>query len=307
MLADDEVARLIDPVELDEAITAALCAVSEGAASVPARLAAMTPSGLLGAMPGYVPALGLGAKLVTYFRHNPGIGLPAHQAVVVLADPDDGRLLAVLGATHITAVRTASAAAVAARALAPPEVSNVVIIGTGVQARSHLDVFARTFPAAVRLLAGRNLDHVQELAAAYSGVQPMKSVPDAVRRGDVVCLCTDADEPVIEREWLVPGAHVSSVGSGVEVDAATVAEAAVFVESRAAATQPFPAGSRELAGRDPASVAEIGEVLLGRHPGRTAPEELTLYKSMGHASEDIAAAVVAYRAAVATEEAARSG
>ena len=116
---------------------------------------------------------------------------------------------------------------------------------------------------------------------------------------DVVCLCTDASDPVIARSWLADGCHVSSVGSGVEVDAETVAAASVFVETRTAATQPFPAGSRELAGRDAESVTEVGEVLLGIRPGRQSPDELTLYKSMGHATQDVAAAAVVYQAALA--------
>ena len=103
---------------------------------------------------------------------------------------------------------------------------------------------------------------------------------------------------MIARNWLTDGCHVSSVGSGVEVDAGTVSDAAVFVESRAVATQPFPAGSRELAGRDPSSVTEVGAVLLGTETGRTSPDQLTLYKSMGHATQDVVAAALVYRAAI---------
>jgi ornithine cyclodeaminase len=259
----------------------------------------MSPLGMLGAMPGYVPELGMAAKLVTYFRSNHERGLPGHQAVVVLADPDDGRLLALMGGTRITAVRTAVSAAVAAQALAPSSVHVVAVVGTGVQARSHLDAFGQAFPRAGLRLAGRSPDRVHALAAEYGGAQVAASIEAAVRDADVVCLCTDSDDPVIRREWLPAGCHVSSVGSGHEVDADTVAAAKVFVESRAMATQPFPAGSREIAGRDPDTVTEVGEVLLGRHPGRTDDGELTVYKSMGHASEDVAAAAALFRAALA--------
>jgi ornithine cyclodeaminase/alanine dehydrogenase-like protein (mu-crystallin family) len=298
VLSEDEVRQLLDPAALDEALHAAFCAISDGSASVPPRVAAHTALGLLGAMPGYVPGLGLGAKIVTYFRGNHERGMPGHQALVMLFDPDDGRPLALMGGTHITAVRTAGAAAVAAGALARPDPAVVAVLGTGVQARSHLDAFARTFPGATFRLAGRTPVHASALAADYVGVQVADGFEAAARDADVVCLCTDAEEPVIARGWLSPGCHVSSVGSGVEVDPSTVCEARVFVESRAMATQPFPAGSRELASSEPESVTEVGEVLLGTRPGRTGVDELTLYKSMGHAAEDIAAAAVVYQAAL---------
>jgi len=137
----------------------------------------------------------------------------------------------------------------------------------------------------------------RELAASYPDVDVVDDIRAVVADADVVCLTTDADEPVVDFGDLRPGCHVSSVGSGHEVDTQTVDAARVFVESRAAATQPFPAGSRELAGRDPATITEVGEVLLGTTPGRQSPDELTLYKSMGHAAEDVAAAAIVWRAA----------
>jgi len=295
----DQVRQLLDPGELAEALRMAFRSISDGTASVPPRVAALTPAGLLGTMPGYVPDVGLGAKLVTYFRDNHDRGLPGHQALVALFDPADGRLLAVMDGTHITGMRTAGAAAVAAEVLARPDASTVAILGTGVQAREHLNAFARAFPSASLRLAGRAPEHVRALAAAYDQVEVAGGFEEAARGADVVCLCTDAPDPVIARSWLADGCHVSSVGSGVEVDEETVAAARVFVEARAVATQPFPAGSRELAGRDAESVTEVGEVLLGTRPGRQTPEELTLYKSMGHATEDVVAAAVVYQAALA--------
>ena len=162
---------------------------------------------------------------------------------------------------------------------------------------SHLDAFTRALsPADVRI-ASRNPERARALAATHPLARAVDDYETAVRGADVVCLCTDSEVPVVERSWLAPGTHVGSVGSGVEVDAATVEAAAVFVESRAVATSPFPSGSRELAGRDPATVTEVGEVLLGTRPGRTDPDQLTLYKSMGHAVEDVAAATLVLRAA----------
>jgi ornithine cyclodeaminase/alanine dehydrogenase-like protein (mu-crystallin family) len=298
VLTEADVARLLDPDALFDALRHAFTAISDGTASVPPRVAAVTGAGLLGAMPGFVPGLGLGAKLVAYYRDNHRHGMPGHQAVIVMFDPDDGRPLALMDGTHITAIRTATAAAVAAQALARSDATRVAVAGTGVQGRAHIEAFGRAFPSASLRLTGRTPEHVHAVAAAYPNVHVADSVEAAVRWADVVCLCTEADEPVIARSWLAAGAHVSSVGSGVEVDAETLGAATVFVEARGNATQPFPAGSRELAGRDPASVTEVGEVLLGVRPGRQRPEELTVYKSMGHASQDVAAAALVYQAAM---------
>jgi ornithine cyclodeaminase/alanine dehydrogenase-like protein (mu-crystallin family) len=299
VLDRDQVRELLDAGELADALRTAFRSISDGSASVPPRVAALTPAGLLGTMPGYVPGVGLGAKLVTYFRHNHDRGLPGHQALIALFDPDGGRPLALMDGTHITGMRTAGAAAVAAVALARPGSTTVAVVGTGVQGGEHLAAFGRAFPSASLLVAGRTPEHARALAAAYTGVDVAESFETAVREADVICLCTDSAEPVIARSWLAEGCHVSSVGSGLEVDAETVAAARVFVESRSAATQPFPAGSRELAGVDPTSVTEVGEVLLDTRPGRQSPEEITLYKSMGHASQDVVAADVVYRAALA--------
>lgn len=298
VLNGDQVRRLLDASELPDALRAAFRSISDGSASVPRRVAAHTAVGMLGGMPGYVPGFGLGAKLVSYFPHNHEQGLPGHQALIALFDPDDGRPLALLDGTHITGVRTATAAAVAAQIVSPPQVRTIAVLGTGVQGREHVAAFARAFPWATVRVAGRTPARAEAIAAQFPQIEVARGFEDAARGAELVCLCTDSPSPVIARSWLTTGCHVSSVGSGVEVDAETVAAASVFVESREAATQPFPAGSRELAGREPASIAEVGEVLLGTHPGRRSPTELTLYKSMGHASEDIVAAGVVYQAAV---------
>src|SRR3954454_24841916 len=158
LLTADEVRDLLDPDELAEALRAAFRSISDGSASVPPRVAAHGPNGLLGSMPGYVPGVGFGAKVVTYFRDNHARGLPGHQALIALSDPEDGRPLALMDGTYITAVRTAAAAAVAATALAPPGVATVAVLGTGVQGRTHLDAFGRAFPGARLRLAGRTPD-----------------------------------------------------------------------------------------------------------------------------------------------------
>jgi alanine dehydrogenase len=300
VLSQAQVRELLDKDALFDALRGAFRSLSAGTASVPPRGAALTEQGLLAAMPGYVPGQGLAAKLVAYFRANETIGVPAHQALVTVHDPATGTPLAVMDGTYLTAVRTATSAALAAVELARPAATTLAVLGAGVQGASHLDAFTRGLPTLSDVrVASRTRAHADALAAAHPLARAVGSFEEAVRGADVVALCTDADDPVVHRGWLGAGAHVSSVGSGHEVDPATVEAAQVFVESRAVATQPFPAGSRELAGRDPDSVTEVGEVLLGTRPGRTGDDQVTLYKSMGHAVEDVAAATLVYAAAVA--------
>ena len=206
--------------------------------------------------------------------------------------------LCVMDGTVVTAVRTGATSALAARALARPEVRTLAILGAGVQGRSHLNAFTTMFDPAEIRVASRKPDHAIALAAADPRARA-ETFEEAVRGADVVCCCTDSEEPVIARDWLSPGAHVSSVGVGAEVDEATVRDASVFVEWRGAAENPPPTGSAELQGLDPSTLVEIGEVLAGDHPGRRSDDELTLYKSTGHAVEDAAAARQVFDRAVA--------
>jgi ornithine cyclodeaminase/alanine dehydrogenase-like protein (mu-crystallin family) len=179
---------------------------------------------------------------------------------------------------------------VAARALAREGASSLAVLGAGVQGRSHLDAFPRLFELDDIRVASRDPRHAETLAGSHPKARAVDSFEEAVRGADLVCCCTDADEPVLSHAWLAPGTHVSSVGVGAEVDEATVRASSIFVEWRGAAENPPPTGSAELQGLDPASIAEIGEVLAGAHPGRRSDTELTLYKSTGHAVEDAAAA-----------------
>jgi ornithine cyclodeaminase/alanine dehydrogenase-like protein (mu-crystallin family) len=207
-----------------------------------------------------------------------------------LFDEETGVPLCVMDGTVVTEVRTGATAAVAARALARDDARTVAILGAGVQGRSHLDAFASLFELDEIRVASRTARHADELAELDPRARAVGSFEAAVRGADLVCCCTDAAEPVISREWLDPGTHVSSVGVGAEVDPATVGAASIFVEWRGAAEHPPPTGSAELQGLDPSTLAEIGEVLAGDRPGRRLDEELTLYKSTGHAVEDAAAA-----------------
>jgi alanine dehydrogenase len=309
ILSRSEVEALLDPGELIDAMATAMADLSMGRASAPERIAARVPEhdGLLAAMPGYVPSMGaLAAKLVTMHPRNAGGPLPTHQAVICAFDPATGKPLAMMDGTAITALRTGAASALSTRLLAREDARVLAIVGTGVQARSH----ARTVPlvrdfAEVRV-AGRDPAKAaalaDELSAAGLPAHAVASTQEAMRGADVVCATTHSHEPVVRREWLSPGTHVTSVGydpEGREVDDATVVDALGVVESRAAALAPVPAGSNDLLEPMRAGLitadhvhAELGELVAGTRPGRTSDSQLTLYKSVGVAVQDAAAAAL---------------
>lgn len=313
-LARADVEALLDVDRLIDRLEAAFRDVSAGRASMPPRIASFVADrdALLGVMPAFVPGLGvLEAKLVSVFPHNED--RPTHQAVIVCFDPTNGSPTALLDAEYITAVRTAAASAVATRLLARDDSRVMTIVGTGVQARSHARMIARVLSLDQILITGRDAasaarlaDELRDLDTEVAGVESQES---AVRAADIVCTTTHSPEPVIEKGWLRKGAHVNSVGvnpAGGEIDPATVSEARLFAESRAAVLAPSPAGARELidavaAGTlDERGVTELGEVLEGTAAGRTSETELTLYKSVGIAAEDAAAAALVLEAAAAT-------
>jgi len=302
VLNEAEVAGLLDLDELLAALGDALVSFSAGRASVPPRVAAQAEGGILGAMPVHLPGTALATKLVSVFPGNHARGRPSHQALIAMFDPADGTPLAVLDGTRITAARTGAAAAVAAGALARPGAAVLAILGAGVQGRAHLDAFPRVRDFREIRVASRTPGHAEALAGGHPLARAAGSFEEAVAGADVVCCCTDAREPILEAGWLAPGVHVSSVGGtfGPELDPAIVRNGRVFVEWRGAAANPPPAGAHELQGLDPATLTEVGEVLAGTRPGRTADGELTVYKSTGHAVEDAAAADLVYRRALAS-------
>ncbi|HYL08383.1 MAG TPA: ornithine cyclodeaminase family protein [Candidatus Udaeobacter sp.] len=292
-----DVEQLLDIEAMFAALERAFVQISNGGVSVPPRTAAQAGTrGLLGVMPGYVEGVALEAKLVSVFPGNHAAGLDSHQALIALFDDQTGTPLAIMDGTYITAIRTGGAAAVAAKALARQDARVLTILGAGAQGRSHLETFPRVRHFAEIRIASRNLDHAKRLAGSNPNARVFPTFEEAVRGADVVACCTDAREPVIRREWLSPGTHVSSVGGtfGPELDPETVAASRIFVESRGAVTNAPPAGATELQDLDPLTVTEIGEVLAGKHPGRQAADEITLYKSMGHAAEDAATARLIY-------------
>ncbi len=301
ILGADDVRRVLDVLELIDALEPAFVELSAGRATAPPRTAAVGRDGILGVMPGFLPGTGLVTKLVSVFPGNHDRGLPSHQALIAVFDEATGAPRAVIDGTVITALRTAAAAALSARLLRRQKAAVLTILGAGVQGRAHLDALTAVFEPMEIRIASRNRDHARDLAGQHDWATAVDGFEEAVRGADVICCCTDSPTPVIDHSWLRPGAHVTSVGTsrgGPEVDAATVAAATLFVESRVA-FQPYPAGSHELAGVDPARAAELGEVLAGSRAGRSSEDEVTLYKSMGHAVEDAAAAALVMRRAAA--------
>jgi ornithine cyclodeaminase len=296
VLTRAQVESLLDLDALVGALARAHEELSSGATSLPPRIAALTGKGLLGAMPAYSPTAGLGCKLVTLFPGNSD--RPTHQAAIVLFDPENGSPIALMDGTYITATRTAAAAALAARLLARAEAKVLTIIGTGVQARTHARAFAPIRDWAELRVAGRDAAKTEALAAEL-GATAM-SFEDAVRGADVVAATTHSAEPLVRAAWVGPGTHVSSVGynaPGSELDPELVRAATIVVESRDSSFAPPPGGAPELAEVDRASVVELGELVAGTRRGRTTPVEITLYKSVGVAVQDLAAAALVLAAA----------
>lgn len=312
VLSRREVETLLDLDRLVEVVATAMADLSAGRASAPPRTAAHVPErgGLLATMPAFLPSAGaLTTKLVSLFPRNRE--RPTHQALICCFDPANGTPLAIMDGTYITAARTAAGSALATTLLARKDATVVVVVGTGVQAEAHARAMAR-LPGLHRIvITGRDAGAAERLTETLvtSGIQAetSPSVEEAVRSADVVCATTHADRPVVHRAWLRPGTHVNSVGynsSGEgEVDAETVRDAFVVVESRSAALAPPPSGAVELRrvieagtiGEDHVR-AELGE-LVGGMPGRADPAQLTLYKSVGVAVQDAAAASIVLEAA----------
>jgi alanine dehydrogenase len=312
VLTGAQVEALLDLDELIDAVAAAMADLSAGRASVPDRTGAVVPEheGLLAAMPGYVPSAGaLVTKLVTLYPRNAGTDLPTHQAVIVSCDPRSGRPQALLDGEVITALRTAAASALSARLLARTDAAVLAILGTGVQARSHARAMCRVRPVREIRVGSRDPARAaalaDELAADLGVAAAACTYADALDGADIACGTTSAGDPAIRRAWLSPGVHVTSVRfGGRELDDATVADALVCVESRRAALAPFPAGAADLLepvragaiGEDHLH-AELGELVAGTRPGRSSHDQLTLYKSVGVAVQDAAAAALVLRAA----------
>jgi ornithine cyclodeaminase/thiomorpholine-carboxylate dehydrogenase len=299
-LTRQEVTGLLDVDRLLDGLDEAFRLVSAGRVSAPARTAARAPAGMLLMMPAYVPGFGLAAKQVTLFLDNHERGLPSHLAVIALFDEATGAALAVLDGERITAVRTGGASAVSARLLARPDARVLAILGSGVQATAHLESMSRVREIDEVRIASRTAAHAEALAATDPRARAVGSFEEAVRGADIVCCCTPSAEPVLSFGWLSPGTHVTSVGfngEGSELDRDTVTEGHLFIESVDAFAAP-PAGCTELQGLQRDAATELGLALAGDAAGRRDAREITVYKSMGHASQDVVGARIAYERAL---------
>jgi ornithine cyclodeaminase len=289
VVPEHDVRRLLPMDECIDAMDSVLRALARGELHQPLRFITR-PAGAESLM-GFMPAHRSGEssawslKEIVIVPGNSARGLDAHQGAVLLHDGATGELRAIVNASPITEIRTAAVSAVATRALARPEARSVAILGAGVQARSHAE--------AMRAVLGDV--EIRSWSRRDGGTA------EAVLRGaDIVCTCTSAHEPILRREWLAPGTHVNAVGASLptarELDTETMAEASLFVDRRESTLN--ESGDLLLAGLGEQHIlAELGEVLTGSHPGRTSDDELTVFKSLGLAVEDLAAAELVVRKA----------
>ena len=300
-LSGADVARLLDPDALVDALADAFAALTHDEVAAPPRSQVANDAGILLSMPAHRPGGPIGVKLVTVFEGNVALGLPSHLALVALFDEATGVPVALMDGASITAARTAGAAALSCRLAARPESRVLAIVGAGVQARAHLAAIPRVRTIEEIRVASLFPEETASLATLDPRARAVGSIEEAVRGADIVALCTSSGSPVIEPDWVVPGTHVTSVGyhpPAGELPPALAAAGHLFVETRRA-FEPTPVGCGELAGLDPATGTELGEVVLGLRPGRTSPDEITVYKAMGHAVEDLAAAALVYERAMA--------
>jgi len=307
-LSAEAVRRALPMPDAVEAMKRALAAISAGEAFVPARthLSLADPPGTALVMPAYVPADGrLGVKIVTLLEGNRQRGLPMLQGLMVLFDATTGSPLAVMDAATLTAIRTGAASGAATDVLARPAATAAAVFGAGVQGRTQLEAVCAVRP--IRRCRVFDVDgeasrrFADEMSERLGlAVEPAETPAEALARADVVCTATTASEPVFEDADLAPGVHVNAVGAYQprvrEVPAETVCRARVVVDQRSAAME--EAGDLLVPLRDGLITAdhiaaEVGEILAGRAPGRETSEQVTLFKSVGVAVEDVAAASAA--------------
>jgi ornithine cyclodeaminase/alanine dehydrogenase-like protein (mu-crystallin family) len=322
VLSHAEVSELLTMKECIAVMREALIALAAGLAHQPLRTIIRPPDakGVMGLMPAYMSGgpsgdigspdrAAFGLKAICVFPGNPAKGMDSHQGAVALFSAETGELLAMMNASAITAIRTAAVSGVATDLLAREDACNLAIVGAGVQARSHLTAMSQVRSIKRCRIASRSIEHARELAAEMRPdftfeLEIVKTVKEAIDGADLIVTATNSREPIVRREWISAGAHLNLVGSSIpkarEVDSETMAAASLFVDRRESTIN--EAGDYLLAVRDgvigPDDIrAEIGEVLQGEKPGRTSPEEITLFKSLGIAIEDVFAAEYLYRQA----------
>jgi ornithine cyclodeaminase len=300
-----EVRALLPMAECIELMRRTMIALSEGRAVVPLRSVMAMPDarGMLGNMPGYLadPEC-FGVKLVSLMPHNEPPEYPSHLGLVLLFESEHGCPVALLDAAEITAIRTAAASGLATRLLARADAGDLALLGAGEQARSHLRAMLAVRPLHRVRVWARDRGKADAFAATEGArhgvaIETSASVREAVDGADIICTLTKAREPILLGDWISSGAHLNVVGSSIasaaEIDTAAVARSRFVVDCRNSTVNEGGEYLRALrAGTITAAhiAAEIGEVANGTKPGRASPDELTLYKSLGVAPQDLASA-----------------
>ena len=312
VLTQSDVAHLLPMRDCIGVMADALTALARGEAVLPLRQVLRLPGGTsaFAVMPAYLGApKAIGAKVITVFPENHGTALDSHQGAVLLFEAEHGSLVAAMDASSITAIRTAAVSGLATRLLAREDATEVAILGTGVQARTHLEAMCAVRPVARVRVWSRDAGAVRAFADRESrrhgiAVEPAPSAREAVTGAAIVCTVTSSREPVLAGEWLAEGTHVNAVGASLpsarELDTAAVLRGRWYVDRRESAVNEagdFLIPKREGAIGDDHIVGELGELLLGRVPGRSGAAEVTIFKSLGLAIEDVAAAAFVYERA----------
>jgi ornithine cyclodeaminase len=310
ILDSAQIRELLPMRDCIELMADALSALARNEIFQPLRTIIRPPHahGLLGLMSAYRSGEqgAFGLKAITVFPENPAQGKDAHQGAVLLFSRETGELLALMNASEITAIRTAAVTAVATRLLAREDAARLAIIGAGVQARTHLAALALVRSIKEARVVARTFEHavefVREMQPRFSfPIEAVRTNEEAVRDADLIVAATSSLEPVIKREWISDGAHINAIGThspnSREIDSATIGAARIFVDRRESALN--ESGDYLLAAKEgvvtPESIiAEIGELLIGSQQGRTSSSDITLFKSLGLAIEDVACADYLY-------------
>ena len=307
-----EVGRLLPMKECIEVMTETLAAVERGEAILPLRPVLRMPDkgGALGMMPSYLGNIdAVGLKVITVFHGNHGTKYDSHQGAVLLFETEHGQLLSIMDASSITAIRTAAVSAVATKLLARDDAKTLAILGSGVQAKTHFAAMVEARSITHAQVWSRNADHARHFAERESArygipVTAIATVEEAVHDMDVICTTTGAREPILKGEWIAPGTHINAVGSSIavarELDADAVKRSRLFVDRRESTLNEggdFLIAKQEGAVDDDHILGELGQILLHKIDGRRSRDEITLFKSLGLAVEDLASANHIYRKA----------
>jgi ornithine cyclodeaminase/alanine dehydrogenase-like protein (mu-crystallin family) len=294
-LSEEQVRKHLRMTQLIPAMEKALIDFSAGRVTQPMRsiisIDVAAATGFLGLMPALTPD-GLGLKAVTFYPSNAGRGIPTHMATIFLVDPETGTPLAIMDGRLITEMRTAAVSAAATKLLAPPDAKMLAVLGSGVQARSHVEALRLVRQFEEVHVWSPTQEHAKQFAEDIGGIAV--SAEEAVRGADVIVTVTNSKRPVLKGSWLKRGCHVNAIGAcrpdWRELDDEAMSNV-VFVDSREGATK--ESGDVILSGAK--IYAELGEALADKVPPRA--NETTIFKSLGMAVEDITAALLVYQSA----------